>query len=68
MNYERLYATANRVLTNTLLALWMKGKGKEQAYLRKILMEKEPLFSEPVFQSVFPWELADETFEDTSTK
>ena len=36
--------------------------------MRYILTEEEPLLSEPVFQSVFPWEDSDETLGEHALK
>ena len=55
MEYSKFYKDANRIMVNTLLSIWFKGKGKEQIYLREILTKREPLMSEPIFQTVFPW-------------
>ena len=68
MNYLDFYQNAKRRLTNGLLSLWVAGKKDEQNYLRYILDEKEPLFAEPVFQSIFPWESSDYTFEEHASK
>lgn len=64
MNYADFYSSAERMLIDSLLSLWFKGKSKEQAYMRKVLMEDEPLLAEPMFQSIFPWEEGKESFED----
>ena len=55
MEYSKFYRDANRIMVNTLLSIWFKGKGKEQIYLREILTKRESLMSEPIFQTVFPW-------------
>ena len=64
MEYSKFYKDANRIMVNTLLSIWFKGKGKEQIYLREILTKREPLMSEPIFQTVFPWEQSTESFSD----
>lgn len=43
MEYFKFYADANRILVNTLLSIWFKGKATEQKYLREILTKREPL-------------------------
>lgn len=54
MNYADFYTSAEKVLIDTLVSLWFRGKAKEQAYMRQILSKDEPLMAEPVFQSIFP--------------
>lgn len=68
MEYSKFYKDANRIMVNTLLSIWFKGKGKEQNYLREILTKREPLMSEPIFQTVFPWEQSTESFSDHASK
>lgn len=68
MEYSKFYKDANRIMVNTLLSIWFKGKGKEQIYLREILTKREPLMSEPIFQTVFPWEQSTESFSDHASK
>lgn len=68
MNYAKFYTSAQQMLIDSLISLWFRGKPKEQAYMRYVLSEKEPLIAEPVFQSIFPWEESDETFEEHSSK
>ena len=68
MNYANFYRSANKKLIDSLASLWFKGRAKEQNYIRYILSNEELLLSEPVFQSVFPWEESKETFEEHATK
>lgn len=68
MNYADFYTSAEKVLIDSLVSLWLRGKAKEQAYLRQILSKDEPLMAEPVFQSIFPWESSKETFGEHATK
>ena len=68
MNYADFYTSAEKVLINSLVTLWFRGKAKEQAYMRQILSKDEPLMAEPVFQSIFPWESSKETFGEHATK
>lgn len=68
MNYADFYTSAEKVLIDTLVSLWLRGKAKEQAYMRQILSKDEPLMAEPVFQSIFPWESSKETFGEHATK
>ena len=50
MNYADFYTSAEKVLIDSLVSLWLRGKAKEQAYMRQILSKDEPLMAEPVFQ------------------
>lgn len=68
MNYSEFYTSAKRMLIDSMVSIWFKGKAKEQEYMRYILSEEEPLLAEPVFQSIFPWEDSDETFEEHTSK
>lgn len=68
MNYSEFYTSAKRILVDSLVSLWFRGNVKEQEYMRYILNEEEPLFSEPVFQSIFPWEESNESFEEHASK
>ena len=68
MNYSSFYISAKKMLTDSLVSMWFRGKGKEQEYMRRILSEEEPLLSEPVFQSIFPWEESSETFGEHCSK
>ena len=68
MNYADFYTSAEKVLIDSLVSLWLRGKAKEQAYMRHILSKEEPLMAEPVFQSIFPWESSKETFGEHATK
>lgn len=68
MNYSEFYRLAEKMLIDSIVSFWFKGKSKERDYMKYILKEKEPLLSEPVFQTIFPWESSDETFEEHATK
>jgi superfamily II DNA or RNA helicase len=68
MNYAELYTSAKKMLVDSLVSMWFKGKAKEQAYLRRLLTEDEPLLAEPVFQSIFPWEESKEDFGEHFSK
>ena len=68
MNYADFYTSARRILVDSMVSLWFKGSAKEQEYMRHILTEDEPLLSEPVFQSIFPWEDSIETFGEHASK
>ena len=68
MNYSSFYISAKKMLTDSLVSMWFRGQGQEQEYMRRILSEEEPLLSEPVFQSIFPWEESKETFGEHYSK
>lgn len=68
MNYADFYISAERMLVDSLVSLWFKGRAKEQNYMRKIMTEDEPLLAEPVFQSIFPWEEGHYTFGEHVNK
>ena len=55
------------MLIDSMVSIWFRGSAKEQEYMRHILTE-EPLLSEPVFQSIFPWEDSKETFGEHAYK
>ena len=68
MNYLELYTGSRERLIDAMVNLWLRGKGKEQAYLRHILTDKEPIMADPVFQSIFPWESSEQTFGEHATE
>ena len=68
MNYLELYTGSRERLIDAMVNLWLRGKGKEQAYLRHILTDKEPIMADPVFQSIFPWESSKQTFAEHATE
>ena len=68
MNYAEFYTTAKKMLIDSMVSIWFRGKAEEQEYMRYILTEEEPLLSEPVFQSIFPWEDSKENFGEHASK
>lgn len=68
MNYADFYTSAKKMLIDSMVSIWFKGKAKEQEYMRHILTNEEPLLAEPVFQSIFPWENSSETFGEHALK
>ena len=68
MNYADFYTSANKMLIDSIVSIWFKGKPREQEYIRYILTNEEPLIAEPVFQSIFPWENSNETFGEHASK
>ena len=49
MNYADFYTSAKKMLIDSMVSIWFKGKAKEQEYMRHILTNEEPLLAEPVF-------------------
>ncbi len=68
MNYAEFYTSAEKKLIDSMTSIWFRGKAEEQEYIRQILTEEEPLLSEPVFQSIFPWEDSKENFGEHASK
>ena len=68
MNYFSFYSRAKEQLIDSLASLWFKGKAREQEYIKRVLIEDEPLLAEPVFQSIFPWEEGADSFEAHSSR
>lgn len=68
MNYSEFYKKSKQRLTEALVSMWASGHTKEQECLRELLEEKEPLIAEPVFQTIFPWQPAPETFDEHASK
>ena len=68
MNYANFYTSAKEMLVDSLVSMWFRGNAEEKNYMRKILTEEEPLLSEPVFQSIFPWEESKETFGEHASR
>lgn len=68
MNYADFYISAERMLVDSLVSLWFKGRANEQNYMRQILTDDEPMLAEPVFQSIFPWEEGRDTFGEHADK
>ncbi len=62
MNFNQFYKNANRRLVDAISGMWANDlESKKQL---EILFEKEKLVSDPVFQSMFPWETSENTFEN----
>lgn len=68
MNYFSFFNKAKEQLIDSVASLWFKGQAREQEYIKKVLTEEEPLFAEPVFQSIFPWEEGNDSFKAHATK
>ena len=68
MDYENFYITARKNLVESLTSLWFRGLGDAQKYMRTILSGEETLMAKPVFQSIFPWESGEYSFDDHANK
>lgn len=68
MDYAKFYIDANQALIESLISTWVPGLKDEQNYLRELLVHKEPLIANPVFQTIFPWESSTMTFLEHATK
>ena len=55
MNFKSLYNETKENIELALLSLWSPANHRMRAAM-KDLIRREPLFAEPVFQSMFPWE------------
>ena len=64
MNFKKFYYKAQKSLVDNLVSLWMPGQSEEQKYIRNLLTKEEPLLTEPIFQSIFPWEPSNKTFDE----
>jgi DEAD/DEAH box helicase domain-containing protein len=64
MNFTDFYTKIENRLTDAILSLWATGDREMQNYY-KYLLEEEPILADVVFQSTFPWEPYDQTFENT---
>lgn len=63
MKFEKIYKDTQSRLLESTLGLWANGRPEMKEYLKKVF-ENEPLLGKPVFQNMFPWELAKEKFGD----
>lgn len=68
MNYAQLYTSAKKTIVESLISLWVPAQSDIQKYLHRLLTDEEPLITEPVFQSIFPWESSNNTFAEHSSK
>jgi len=68
MNYAQFYKDAENNLIESMTSLWVPGHPKEIAYLRNLFEKREPIMSEPEFQTIFPWETSASTFEEHFSK
>lgn len=64
MQFSDFYQKANKQLLEALSNNWFKGHPKEAAHFKDLLTNREPLISEPVFQTIFPWKLSEFTFAE----
>ncbi len=59
MKFENIYKEAEENMRLALLSLWTPGNHSMRHAIEE-LFDKEPLLSEPVFQSTFGWELTED--------
>jgi hypothetical protein len=62
MNFLNFYQSTQRRLKDSVLSLWANGDEEMKTYFSKIL-DDEKLMAEPIFQTAFPWEPSNKTFE-----
>lgn len=68
MQFSDFYRKANKQLLEALSNNWFKGHPKEAAHFKDLLTNREPLISEPVFQTIFPWRLSEFTFAEHASR
>jgi DEAD/DEAH box helicase domain-containing protein len=64
MNFKEFYTKTENRLTDAILSLWATGDKEMQDYFRYLLTQ-EPIIADAIFQSTFPWEPSNRTFEKT---
>ena len=64
MQFSDFYQKANKQLLEALSNNWFKGHPKEAAHFKELITTREPLISEPVFQTIFPWKCSEYTFSE----
>lgn len=64
MQFSDFYRKANKQLLEALTNNWFKGHPKEAAHFKDLITHREPLISEPVFQTIFPWKCSEYTFAE----
>ena len=64
MQFSDFYRKANKQLLEALSNNWFKGHPKEAAHFKDLITNREPLISEPVFQTIFPWKCSEYTFAE----
>lgn len=68
MNYAKFYKDAKQQLIEAMSSLWVPGHPQELEHIRELFEDREPIMSEPEFQTIFPWESAQYTFAEHATK
>lgn len=63
MKFEDFYKNAERSVLDAIVSFWTTTNHEEQRGVRD-LFQKESLFGKPVFQSMFPWQPYNQTFEE----
>lgn len=68
MNFADFYSKANQRLIEALGNMWFKGKSKARKHFEEVVSDREPLISEPVFQTIFPWLTSPYSFMEHATQ
>ena len=61
MNFKDFYNKTEQRIQDSVLSLWATGDKEMQDYFR-YLLENEKIMAKPVFQNMFPWKSAPQTF------
>lgn len=68
MKYSEFYEQANDQLIESLSNMWFRGHPDALDHFKQMVGEREPLLSEPVFQTIFPWRNSECDFLQHATR
>ena len=68
MKYSEFYEQANDQLIESLSNMWFRGHPDALDHFKHMVGEREPLLSEPVFQTIFPWRNSECDFLQHATR
>lgn len=68
MKYSEFYEQANDQLIESLSNMWFRGHPEALEHFKQMVGEREPLLSEPVFQTIFPWRNSECDFLQHATR
>lgn len=68
MKYSEFYKQANDQLIESLSNMWFRGHPDALDQFKQMVEEREPLLSEPVFQTIFPWRNSECDFLQHATR